>query len=273
MKSFLTQANETISKIKKLYAHPIDVIVILGSGLGKSIDSSHFAVSIPYSDLPHFANTTVSGHSGQLHLGKVGKNHIAFLSGRFHLYEGHSEESIVYPIRVLKQLGAKKLLVTNAAGGINQEFTPGDLVLITDQINLTGRNPLIGHNIEELGPRFPDMTQAYCPNLQKLILKTAQNNHLSLKQGIYCGILGPSYETPAEIRMMRILGADMVGMSTIFEVIAANHMGLSVAGISCVTNLAAGMDHDKLDHKDVEIEAQKAAGKFSKLVSAFLESL
>lgn len=193
-------------------------------------------------------------------MGEVHGVTVAALQGRLHTYEGHPMDEIVHPVRTLATLGIEALFLTNASGGINENFHPGDLVSISDHINLTGRNALLGPNIAELGPRFPDMTNAYDPELIELIASVAKNHHVEVKNGVYCSVLGPTYETPAEIRMLKIIGADMVGMSTVPEVIAANHLGLKVAGVACITNYAAGIKPEKLNHADVKKVAEKCHG-------------
>jgi purine-nucleoside phosphorylase len=228
--------------------------IILGSGLGEFAQSFAERTVIAFGSLPHFPHSpfsTVSGHQGNLVIGLVEGVPVAALQGRIHLYEGYSSAEAVFPVRVLGCLGIRNLMVTNAAGGINTGFNPGDLMLITDHINLTGTNPLVGSNIDEFGPRFPDMTQVYDAGMRDMALAVARRNGILLRQGIYAGLLGPSYETPAEVRMCRLLGADAVGMSTVHEVIAARHMGIQVMGISCITNLAAGILPQRLTHEEV----------------------
>lgn len=241
--------------------------MVLGSGLGAYIDKVEDKIEIPYSEIPYFNETTVEGHSGRLILGKVNDVNVAILQGRIHAYEGYGMDEVVFPVRTLATMGAEFLVLTNAAGGINFDFRPGDLVLIKDHINLMGKNPLVGPNIAELGPRFPDMTKAYPEELRNIFKETAESLGFETKEGVYCSVLGPTYETPAEINMFRTLGADMVGMSTVPESIAANHLGIKVVGISCITNLAAGMEQKKLDHGDIKEEALRVMEKFSSLLS------
>jgi len=247
--------------------------IILGSGLGVYVDQIEKPVIIPYEDIPGFHKTTVEGHQGRLIIGEVKGVNVAVLQGRYHAYEGHTLEDVVFPTRVLSLLGAEFMLLTNASGGINNDFVPGDLVYIKDHINLTGRNPLVGPNIAELGPRFPDMTQAYDIEINNLIETSAKNLDINIKSGVYVSLLGPTYETPAEINMLRILGGDMVGMSTVPESIAANHLGMRVAGISCITNLAAGIGHEKLKHEDVKEVARLAMQKFSNLLTELVSQI
>ncbi len=241
--------------------------MVLGSGLGVYVEKMEDKIIIPYSEIPYFKETTVEGHQGRLILGKVQGVNIAVLQGRLHAYEGVPMEEVVFPVRTLAALGAEHLILTNAAGGINESYQTGDLIAIKDHINLMGKNPLVGPNLAELGPRFPDMTHAYDPKLREILKESAQEIGLSLKEGTYCSVLGPTYETPAEVRMIRTLGGDMVGMSTVPEAIAANHLGIKVAGISCITNMAAGISRNKLDHGDIKDEALKVMEKFSTLLS------
>lgn len=240
--------------------------VILGSGLGSFADKVQDPIIIDYNEIPHFHATTVKGHSGKLVIGSIGEAQVAVFQGRFHYYEGHKLDTVVLPVRVLAKIGCKKLILTNAAGGINSEYSPGDLVCLTDHINLTGSNPLIGKNNDELGVRFPDMSEAYSSKLASLLFDIANEMDLNLKAGVYAGVLGPSYETPAEIQMLKVLGADMVGMSTVPESIAANHAGLQVCAVSCITNLAAGISKEKLDHDDVKDVANQVITPFTKLL-------
>jgi purine-nucleoside phosphorylase len=245
--------------------------IVLGSGLGVYVDQIENKTIIPYTDIPHFHATSVAGHDGRLVLGQVKGVDVAVYQGRFHVYEGHQLDDVV--LRVLSLLGAKYLLLTNAAGGINSAYVPGDLVCIKDHINLTGRNPLVGKNIDELGPRFPDMTETYNLELQELMVASAKELDFELPRGVYAAMLGPTYETPAEIGMLKIIGSDMVGMSTVPEAIAAHHAGLKVGGISCITNLAAGISPEKLDHDDVKEVAKLAMIKFSNLLTRTVEKI
>ena len=240
--------------------------LVLGSGLGSFVEAIEHKYIIPYSDIPHFFNTTVEGHEGRLILGKIENIPIAVLQGRLHAYEGIPMENVVFPVRVLATLGTEALILTNAAGGICNDFQAGDLVLIRDHINLMGKNPLIGPNIQELGPRFPDMTHAYDSQISQIILEEAKLANINMKTGIYAGVLGPTYETPAEVNMLRVLGADMVGMSTVPETIAANHLGLKVAGISCITNMAAGIQNTKLNHDEVKAQALQVMSTFTQIL-------
>ena len=247
--------------------------MVLGSGLGTFVERVQDVVIIPYGEIPFFHKTSVEGHQGRLILGFIENVPVVILQGRLHAYEGHEMDEIVFSVRTLATLGAETLILTNAAGGINKEFSPGDLVLIKDHINLMGKNPLLGPNIDELGPRFPDMTEAYSPEIRGHFHQVAKENNIVLKEGIYCSVLGPTYETPAEINMISVLGGDMVGMSTVPEAIAANHLGLKVAGISCITNMAAGLSNEKLNHDDIKDEALRVMGKFSDLLTRTIKKV
>lgn len=247
--------------------------VILGSGLGALADALQDRVVIPFGEIPHFPPATVPGHAGRLVLGDLESLSVAVLQGRVHLYEGYSAAEAAFPAWVLGFLGIRNLIVTNAAGAVNLSFKPGDLMLITDHINLTGANPLAGLHDEALGPRFPDMSEAYDRTLRETALAAGAEKEITLRQGIYAGVMGPSYETPAEIRMLRLLGADAVGMSTIPEVIAAAHMGIPVLGISCITNMAAGILPGKLTHKEVMDAADRAGERLRTLVREVIKRL
>ena len=246
--------------------------VILGSGLGDFADSLERKIVIPYAELPHFPQSSVQGHAGRLVLGYRGQVAIVAMQGRVHFYEGYSAAQVGFPARVLCRLGIRALTVTNAAGGINVGFSVGDLMAITDHLNLAGYHPLIGPNDDALGPRFPDMSHAYDPGLLEALRSAAKHEQVLLREGIYASLSGPSYETPAEIRMLRTLGADAVGMSTVPEVIVAAHMGVKVAGISCITNLAAGIGSQKLSHAEVSETANRVKDVFARLLGRFLDS-
>lgn len=247
--------------------------IVLGSGLGIYVDQIQNKTIIPYQDIPGFKRTSVEGHEGRLIVGEVHGVAVAALQGRLHAYEGYAMEDIVLPVRTLAALGIEMLFLTNASGGINPNFHPGDLVAISDHINLSGRNALVGPNIAELGPRFPDMTNAYDQELNSVMASVAKDHHVDMKSGVYCSVLGPTYETPAEIRMLRIIGGDMVGMSTVPEVIAANHMGVKVAGVACITNYAAGIKPEKLSHADVKHVAEKAMVGFATILTETIGEL
>jgi len=250
---------------KKSPLHP-RVGVVLGSGLGEFAARVEEAAAIPFADIPHFRKVSVAGHAGRLVLGTVGGAAIAVLQGRYHYYEGHAIEDVVFPVRVLGKLGIQSLLLTNAAGGIGRTLRPGDLMIIRDHINLMGLNPLRGANDERLGPRFPDMSAVYDPAFQEVIAAAQAEIGLEPKRGVYLALSGPSYETPAEIRMLAALGADAVGMSTVPEAVSARHMGLRVAGISCVTNLAAGISKQPLSHREVTETAERVKNDFIRLL-------
>jgi purine-nucleoside phosphorylase len=242
---------ETVAAVTARHPQRPLVGLILGSGLGSFADTLKARTVIPFAQLPHFPKERVAGHAGNLVLGEAEGVPVAVLQGRAHLYQGYSLSEVAYPARVLGCLGIRRLVVTNAAGGINLGFKPGDLMLITDHINMMGGNPLTGGNIDELGPRFPDMSEAYSCDLREAALRVASERGILLRQGVYVALSGPSYETPAEIRMFRTLGADAVGMSTVPEVIVTAHMGIPVLGISCITNMAAGILPQKLTHQEV----------------------
>jgi len=246
------------------------VAVVLGSGLGAFADHLADARAAPFSDLPGFPRTTVQGHKGRLVYGSLQGVPVLAQQGRLHGYEGHDAATVAFPVRVLGVLGVRALVVTNAAGGANPSFAPGDLMRITDHVNLTGHNPLTGPNEERLGPRFPDLSRAYDPRLAAALEAAARSCGQKLRAGVYLQMNGPSYETPAEIRMARSLGADAVGMSTVPEVIAAAHMALPVCGISCITNLAAGISPHALTHEEVMEVARAVEGKFLELLRAFI---
>ncbi len=249
------------------------IAIILGSGLGAFADELTDGAAIGYDEIPGFAHATVEGHAGRLVIGKTGDVAVAAMQGRFHFYEGYSLEEVTFPIRVLKLLGVNTLMLTNAAGSLNTELTPGSLMVISDHINLMGVNPLIGPNDERFGVRFPDLSFAYDPDLQKLVIDEANGLGLSLRRGIYASLTGPSYETPAEIHMVRTLGADAVGMSTVPEAIIARHMDMRVIGISCITNLAAGVSSRPIDHSQVMEIGERVRGQFTELLRRVIAKL
>lgn len=249
--SIVEKVQETTRFIREQISFQPKVGVVLGSGLGAFADKVEDPIVIPYAEIPHFPEGNVVGHAGQLVLGSVKGVPVAVMSGRVHYYEGHSMEAVTFPTRVLTGLGVETLLITNAAGTINKDYKPGDLMVITDHINLTGDNPLRGTNDERLGPRFPDMSNAYTTEIQGAWQRSAESLGVELRQGVYVGLAGPSYETPAEIRMLRVVGADAVGMSTVAEVIVASHAGVRVGGLSVVTNYAAGIMDEPLSHEEV----------------------
>ena len=246
--------------LRREVEEPPTIAVVLGSGLGVLADRLTDAITVPYAEIPHFPSPTVHGHRGNLVVGKLGSNLIAALQGRFHHYEGHDLEAVTFPIRVMKAFGVTTLILTAATGGIRPDDRPGDLVCLADHLNLLGSNPLRGPNDDRLGLRFPDMTRVYSPSLRKLAAEEAALLGISLREGIYACLPGPSYETPAEIRMLRTLGADVVGMSTVPEAIVARHAGLDVLAFALVTNAAAGITGATITHDEV-IEAGREAGE------------
>lgn len=263
----MNHINEAAKYIKEQgVIHP-EVGMVLGSGLGEIADEVQDAIVISYHDIPYFPESTVVGHEGALVYGVLNGTHVLVMKGRIHYYEGYSLEEVMFPVRVMHALGIDQLVITNAAGGINYNFEPGDLMLIVDQLNFTGTNPLLGPNEDELGPRFLDMNAAFDKELQHLAHKAALEQQIELKEGVYMGVTGPTYETPAEIRMFRVLGADAVGMSTVFEVIAARHVGMRVLGISCITNLGSGMQ-TSLNHSEVVATTERVKEKFKTLIRA-----
>jgi len=250
-----------------------EVALILGSGLGVLAEEIANRKIIKYEDIPNFPVSTVEGHAGQFVVGTLEGKRVMAMQGRFHYYEGYEMQEIALPIRVMYKLGIENLIVTNAAGGINRNFEPGNFMIIQDHINLMGDNPLKGDNIDEFGPRFPDMSEIYNEELRELAEKVAVKNKINTVKGVYVGLEGPSYETPAEIRYLRGIGADAVGMSTVPETITANHMGMNILGISCITNMAAGVLPKPLDHKEVIEIADKVKPKFSTLIKSILKEM
>ena len=250
-----------------------DVALILGSGLGALADEIDAVATIDYHDIEGFPVSTVPGHKGRFVFGTFGKTKVVIMQGRVHYYEGYSIEDVLLPTRLMRLMGAKVLFLTNAAGGINKGFSVGDFMIIRDQIICFFPNPLLGANMEELGPRFPDMTHVYDPALCDLVRDTAAKLDIGVQEGVYCQLTGPTYETPAEIRMLGILGADSVGMSTACEATAGHHAGMRVCGISCITNLAAGISPTPLSHQEVFDTANRVAPYFRKLVRASIEAM
>jgi purine-nucleoside phosphorylase len=247
--------------------------IVLGSGLGDFANSLGGALSIPYGELPHWPASNVIGHEGRLVVGTTRGKVIAALAGRSHVYEGHDLRTVTFAVRVLGLLGVKVLILTNAAGGINTSFSQGALMVIDDHINLIGNNPLAGPNDDRFGPRFPDMTEVYSARLRSIAHETGQASGLELPHGVYVALLGPSYETPAEIRFLRAIGADAVGMSTVPEAIAARHMGIEVLGISCISNMAAGVLPQPLDHNEVMETTRRVRGQFMALLEGIVERI
>jgi purine-nucleoside phosphorylase len=251
----LLAARDFLKKELDMSAFKAPVGIVLGSGLSafaENLKKSPKAQSFSFSDIPHMPKSTVAGHKGELIAGLLNQEiPVLVMSGRLHCYEGHSPESVVFPIRLMGLCGVKSLIITNASGAIGDNFEPGHVMAISDHINLTGQSPLLGPNKEELGPRFVDMTEVYCKNFLSIAKKAALTAGLTMHQGVYAGVLGPNYETPAEIRMFKTLGAHAVGMSTVFEAIAARHMGMKVLGIACLTNKAAGLSSQIISHEEV----------------------
>jgi purine-nucleoside phosphorylase len=247
--------------------------LVLGSGLGAFADQLEDAVPVPYEEIPGFARPTVEGHAGRLVLGRVGGVAVAAMQGRFHFYEGYTLEEVTFPVRVLGLLGAKSLVLTNAAGGLNNSYEQGALILISDHLNLMGTNPLLGRNDPRFGPRFPDMTEVYDREYQETAIAEAREMELELRRGVYAALSGPSYETPAEIRMLRLLGADAVGMSTVPEAIVARQMGLRVLGLSCITNMAAGVLDKPINHEEVIETGERVRETFAGLLRRVIPKL
>jgi purine-nucleoside phosphorylase len=279
-------AVEAAEYISSKYPHPIKVAVVLGSGLGAFADELENAARIPYDEIPHFVKTTVAGHTGQLVLGEIGGKHIAVQQGRFHYYEGHSMEQVMFPVRVFGSMGIQSVILTNAAGSLNTDIRPGELMLITDHLNCIGENPLRGKNDDRFGARFPDMTAVYDAEMQMTAHEAAEaiarerfekgidpEQRDFVKRGIYCALSGPTYETPAEVRMYRMFGADAVGMSTVPEAIAARHQGIKVLGISCITNMAAGMEDGEIDHDHVMETGAQVADIFKDLLRRIIAKI
>ena len=249
------------------------VALVLGSGLGGFADEFAEAVAIPYGEIPGFATSTAEGHAGRLVIGKVGLVPVIAMQGRVHYYEGYSLEEVTFPIRVFKLLGIKRLILTNAAGGIDIELSQGALMVISDHLNLMGVNPLRGPNDERFGPRFPDMSEAYSRDLQQQAVEVARTLGIEIRRGIYAALSGPSYETPAEIHMLRACGADAVGMSTVPETIVARQMGIEVLGISCITNMAAGISDEPINHGEVMETGRRVRDIFTKLLRGVISRL
>lgn len=277
-KIFYQGIGEIMSKVYDKVMHCYDsvrakitfvpkVAIILGSGLGDYANKIEVVAELPYSEIKDFPVSTVPGHAGKFVFGYIEKVPVVCMKGRVHYYEGYSMSDVVLPIRLMKLMGAEILFLTNAAGGVNTSFGAGDLMMITDHIACFTPNPLLGENVDELGPRFPDMSTVYDTDLQEIIRNTAKENSIAIQEGVYTYLTGPSYESPADIRMLRVLGTDAVGMSTVPEAIAANHMGMKICGISCITNMAAGILKQALDHKEVQETADKASTSFQMLVT------
>jgi purine-nucleoside phosphorylase len=267
------RVDQAARMIRTRHNAEVGVALVLGSGLGAFADELQERVIIPYEEIPGFAHSTVEGHAGRLVMGKAGGVPLVAMQGRFHYYEGYSFTEVVFPIRVFKLLGARTVVLTNAAGGINVEFDKGALMVISDHLNLMGASPLRGPNDPRFGARFPDMTELYARDLQEMVVAEAQQMGLSMRRGIYAALSGPSYETPAEIRMLRTLGADAVGMSTVPEAIVARQMGMRVVGISCITNLAAGVIDQPIDHSEVIETGELVRKQFTELLGRVIPRL
>ena len=271
--SLYDRAEKAARLIRSRTSADVPVAIVLGSGLGAFAGDLTEATEIPYDEIPGFARATVEGHAGRLVIGKAGEVTVAAMQGRFHFYEGYSLQEVTFPIRVLKLLGVRTVVLTNAAGSLNVEFTPGSLMVISDHLNLLGDNPLRGANDERFGPRFPDMTSVYAPELQNVVIEAGVAMGIELRRGIYAALSGPCYETPAEIHMVRTLGADAVGMSTVPEAIVARHMDMNVVGISCITNLAAGVSNRPIDHSQVMQIGERVRGAFTELLRRIVPKL
>ena len=267
------RVEETASAVRQRCGALPQTAIVLGSGLGDFANTLLDAIAVAYRDLPHWAASNVIGHDGRLVIGNVRGKRIAVLSGRIHLYEGHDPATVVFPIRVMGRLGVRQVILTNAAGGINTGFAEGALMVIDDHLNLIGTNPLVGPNDDRFGPRFLDLTEVYSARLRDIADAAAFAARVKVTHGIYAGLLGPSYETPAEIRFLRSIGADAVGMSTVAEAIAARHLGLEVLGISCITNMEAGVLPQPLVHDHVLEVASRVRGSFTSLLEEIIERL
>lgn len=266
----ITAAAEYIRS--QVSAHP-EIGMVLGSGLGDFADTLESPVRVPYASIPNFPQPTVAGHSGAFVFGRRCGREVVVLQGRLHYYEGFTQQELTLPIRVLSALGVKTLVLTNAAGGVNTGFRQGCLMLISDHINYSGQNPLIGANLDAFGPRFPDVSDLYTARLRRAIREKARQAGIPLEEGVYMMFSGPNYETPAEVRMARILGADAVGMSTVPEALVAGHSGMEVVGVSCITNMAAGVLPVKLDHREVVETANRVHGTFHRLLETILTAI
>lgn len=267
------QIEKAATFIKSKMTIAPEIGLILGSGLGVLAGKIEDPVILPYQDIPEFPVSTVEGHAGQLVIGELNGKKVVVMQGRFHFYEGYSMDQVTFPVRVMKLLGVKTLVVTNAAGSVNESFKPGDLMLITDHINFMGTNPLIGANEACFGVRFPDMSDAYSKEFRNLAKQVAIRQGLDLKEGVYVGNTGPTYETPAEVRMARVVGGDAVGMSTVPEVIVARHCGIKVLGISCLTNMAAGILDQPLSHDEVIETTEKVKTRFLSFVKEIVSEM
>ncbi len=271
--NYMEKINQSIESIRKITKYTPKIGLILGSGLGSLADKIENAIKIKYEDIPHFPKSTVEGHAGQLVIGELAGKTVVAMQGRFHFYEGYTLQEVTFPVRVMIGLGVESLIVTNAAGGVNTSFEPGDLMIITDHINYTGQNPLMGENLDELGPRFLDMSNAYDKRYIDIAKDSANKQGVDIKTGVYTWFAGPTYETAAEVKMARILGGDAVGMSTVPEVIIANHQGVKVLGISCITNMATGILNQPLNHEEVVETSMRVREDFGKLILDIVKNI
>lgn len=268
-----TKINEACDYIKSVYNEPIDIAIILGSGLGPLANEIENPIIIDYKDIPHFPVSTIAGHEGKLYIGKIEGKTVCAMKGRFHYYEGHEMDVVTLPIRVFAKLGIEYLFVTNACGGIRDDLNPGQITLITDHIGFMAPSALRGPNLDEFGPRFKDMTEVYSKKLGAIAKEAAIKTNVDLKEGVYCFFKGPMYETPAEIRALKVIGADMVGMSTVPEAIVARHSGMTTLGISLVTNRAAGLGNSELNHQEVTEAANKAGKDLVNLTKQIIKDM
>ena len=269
----MEKIREAVDYLMEKTPFPPRIGLITGTGLGDLTKNVEVHIRIPYQEIPHFPVSTIMGHKGTLAIGRLGKEAVMAMEGRFHLYEGYSPEEVTFPVRVMARIGAGFLFISSAAGGLNPLFEPADVMVVTDHINLTGRNPLIGPNLDSLGPRFPDMSRVYDPALIRLATQKASELGIPLRQGVYAGILGPSLETPAETRFLRMVGADAVGMSTVLEVIAAVHSGLRVLAIVAITNVNVPDRMKAISLEEVIATAAKAGAKLAPLLAGVISSL
>lgn len=273
MENLYEKVQESVEYLKSRFTRKPEIGVILGSGLGALVDKFENKEEIPYSEIPNFPTVSVAGHKGSLLLGTIGNKTVLAMQGRFHYYEGYTMKQVTYPIFVMKMLGISNLIITNACGGINTEFEPGDLMIINDFINLTATNPLIGSNDERFGPRFPDMSEPYKKNLIDLAKKIADEKELKYREGVYAHCTGPYYETAAEIRAYSKMGVDAIGMSTVPETIIGNYLGMNVLGISCITNMATGIQKFRHSHENVVDVANKASANLCEWVSDIVKGM
>ena len=262
-----------VEEIRRKTTFEPEVAIVLGSGLGDYANQIQVECEVDYHELTGFPISTVPGHEGKYIFGYVGETKVVCMKGRVHFYEGYPISDVVLPIRVMKLLGADKLFLTNASGGINQNFQAGDLMLLTDHVSMFVQNPLMGHNIDELGVRFPDMSEVYHKELQNIIIKSAREEKISIQKGVYAQLTGPSFESPFEIKLLQKLDVDAVGMSTVVEAIAANHMGMKICGISCICNMAAGISKTPLTHEEVQEAANQAAPKLKRLITRCVKEM